>query len=100
MIECLADKLGHTTCLETNICSAAAEAFSDLSSEELDRKPFDYLLAALKREVIIVRGEGAVEHLQSKAPAAQVLAVPHFSRGWSHESAKALGRKVQQMIDG
>lgn len=100
VIECLVGELGHTTCLETNIYSTASEEFSDLSAGLRDTKVFDYLLVTLKPEVIIVHGEDAVAHVQSKAPAASVLAVPHFSRGWSHESARALGRKVKQMIDG
>lgn len=100
VIECLVDEIDHAMCLETNIYATAAEEFSDLSSGMRDTKPFDYLLATLKPEVIIVHGADAVSHVQSKAPAAVVLAVPHFSRGWSHESARDLGRKVKQMIDG
>jgi hypothetical protein len=98
VIECLVSELGHTTCLETNIYATAAEDYCDLSAGLRDTKPFDYLLAALKPEVIIVHGADAIAHVQSKAPAAAVLAVPHFSRGWSHESARDLGRKVKQMI--
>lgn len=62
--------------------------------------PSTVLLSATHYRVIIVHGADAVAQVQSKAPAVVVLAVPHFSRGWSHESARDLGRKVKQMIDG
>ena len=48
VIECLANELGQTTCMETNIYATATEEFSDRSPGLRDTKPFDYLLATLK----------------------------------------------------
>ena len=87
-------------CLETNIYATATEEFCDLGTELRDTKPFDYLLASVKPEVIIVHGKDAVEHMQNNASAATVLPVQHFSRGWSHERARSLGREVRQKLGG
>ncbi len=100
VIECLVQEIDPAICLETNIYATATEEFCDLGTELRDTKPFDYLLATLKPEVIIVHGKDAVAHMQNKASAATVLPVPHFSRGWSHERARELGREVTQMLGG
>jgi len=100
VIECLVEEIDPAICLETNIYATATEEFRDLGAELRNTKPFDYLLAAVKPDVIIVHGKDAVEHMQNKASAATVLPVPHFSRGWSHERARALGREVRQKLGG
>ena len=100
VIECLVDEIGPAMCLETNIYATATEEFCDLGTELRDTKPFDYLLATVKPELLIVHGKDAVAHLVNKAPDATVLAVPHFSRGWSHQRARELGREVRQKLGG
>lgn len=100
VIECLVEEIGLAMCLETNIYATATEEFCDLGTELRDTKPFDYLLATVKPELIIVHGKDAVAHMGNKAPAATVLAVPHFSRGWSHQRARELGREVRQKLGG
>lgn len=100
VIECLVEEIDPAICLETNIYATATEEFRDLGAELRNTKPFDYLLAAVKPDVIIVHDKDAVEHMQNKASAATVLPVPHFSRGWSHERARALGREVRQKLGG
>lgn len=100
VIECLVEEIGPAACLETNIYATETEEFRDLAVELRNTKPFDFLLATVKPEVILVHGKDAVAHMQNKASAATVLAVPHFSRGWSHERARELGREVRQKLGG
>lgn len=100
VIDCVVEEIGQAACLETNIYATASEAFCDLESPQRDTRPFDYMLATIQPEVVIVHGNDAVEYLRDKTVAATVLAVPHFSRGWSHERARELGREVRKKIGG
>lgn len=100
VIECLVEEIDPAMCLETNIYATATEEFRDLGTSLRDTRPFDYLLATVRPEIIIVHGKDAVAHMQNKASGATVLPVPHFSRGWSHERARELGREVRQKLGG
>lgn len=99
VIECIVEEIGPAMCLETNIYATATEEFRDLGSALHDTTSFDYLLATVKPEVIIVHGNDAVAHMHNRAFGATILPVPHFSRGWSHERARELGREVRQRLD-
>lgn len=94
------EEIGQASCLETNIYATAIEAFCDLEIPQRDSPPFDYMLATIQPEVVIMHGNDAVEYLRDKTVAATVLAVPHFSRGWSHECARELDREVKRKIGG
>lgn len=100
IIEHILSELGLTRCLETNIYAAATEEFSELPAHLRDTNAFDFLLEAIRPDVIIVHGIPAVEHIQRKAPQVTVLNVPHLSRGWRNEEARALGRKVRLLTKG
>lgn len=85
-------------CLETNIYSASTEQAVDLASEQRITAPFDFLLANIKPRVIVAHGVDAVEHIRKKNIDAKVFPVSHFSRGWSHEEALALGVKIKNEL--
>jgi hypothetical protein len=100
VIEHILGELEMTRCLETNIYAAATEEFRELPADLRDTKVFDFLLETIRPDVIIVHGISAVEHIESKAPQATVLKVPHLSRRWSNEEARALGRKIKLLTGG
>ena len=85
-------------CLETNIYSAPTEQAADLTTRQRNSAPFDFLLANIKPRVIVAHGIDAVEHIRKMNVDAKVFSVSHFSRGWSHEAARALGVKVRNEL--
>lgn len=85
-------------CLETNIYSASTEQAVDLASEQRITAPFDFLLVNIKPRVIVAHGVDAVEHIRKMNVDAKVFSVSHFSRGWSRESALALGAKIKNEL--
>ena len=100
VIDCIVEEIGHAICLETNIYAHASEAFSELGRAQHDTRPFDYLLATIQPELVIVHGNEAIAHLIDKALGTTVLEMPHFSCGWSHARARELGRDVRKRISG
>jgi uracil-DNA glycosylase len=84
-------------CLETNIYSVPTERASDLAPEPWMTKPFDFLLEAVKPDLVIVHGkEAAKALLKGKKIEAKVIPFRHFSRGWSEEAARELGRVLRE----
>lgn len=82
-------------CLETNIYSAPTDRAIDLMAKQRITAPFDFLLATIKPRIIVAHGADAVNHIQGMSLSATIIAVEHFSRGWSQESARALGQRVK-----
>ncbi len=87
-------------CLETNIYAAPTEQAVDLKSEQRITAPFDFLLASIKPRVILAHGADAKRHIGTKHLSAQIRCVEHFSRGWSQNSARELGRQIRSTLSG
>jgi hypothetical protein len=98
VIEWILEESGPIHCLETNIYSAPTEQATDLASERRVTAPFDFLVAKINPKVVVAHGADAVEHVKKKNLSAHVIDVPHFSRGWSQERARALGQQIRSLL--
>jgi hypothetical protein len=81
--------------LETNIYSLPTEQAADLSQKQRATAPLDFLLARIKPRVIIAHSVDAVDLIQSRNLNARIVAVSHFSRGWSEAKARSLGQEIR-----
>lgn len=99
VIEWINTSLGSVRALETNIYSAATEAFRDLEQRRRLTAPFDFLLDTIKPAVIVVHGTDAVSHISQKGLSVPIIEVSHFSRGWSQRAATDLGLRVRAILD-
>ena len=95
IIEWILDETSSVRCLETNIYAAPTENAIDLVSEKRITAPFDFLMEKIQPRLIVVHGEEAAEHIKNKRLIGRSIFVPHFSRGWSQEKARALGREIR-----
>ncbi|MGB4913629.1 MAG: hypothetical protein WBO95_16175, partial [Candidatus Dechloromonas phosphoritropha] len=95
VLDWMSEAASPIRCLETNIYSAPTEQAADLAFHCRVTTPFDFLLAALRPNIIVAHGDDAVAYLQQMKLSAQVIPVSHLSRGWSREAAAALGQKVK-----
>ncbi|BDC39188.1 hypothetical protein [Paraburkholderia terrae] len=98
VIEWINASLGSARALETNIYPAATEEFRDLEQCQRFTAPFDFLLDTIKPAVIIVHGIDAVSHISQKGLSVPIIAVSHFSRGWSQRAATDLGLRVRAIL--
>lgn len=94
-------------CLETNIYSKPTEKARDLREQERATQPFDFLLRTIHPQVMLLHGQDAVKHIETKFKtqlkldrmqyikaewgAIEVMAVTHLSRGWSEKRAQEIG---------
>lgn len=95
VIEWVIEAASPAHCLETNIYSAPTAQAADLTLKQRATAPFDLLLSKINPSVIVAHGLDAVAHVRSKSPSAHVLAVAHFSRGWSQAKARSLGQQIR-----
>jgi hypothetical protein len=98
VIEWVIEEASPVRCLETNIYSVPTEQAADLSQKQRATAPFDFLLAKINPRVIVVHGVDAAGHIRSKNLRARVVAVSHFSRGWSQAKARSLGQQIRREI--
>jgi len=95
VIEWILAEASPVKCLETNIYSAATEEAADLPARQRSTAPFDFLLKTIKPSVIVAHGNDAVAHVNAiTALGAQVISLPHLSRGWSEARARDVGRQI------
>lgn len=101
-------------CLEINIYSKPTAQAGDLREEERATRPFNFLLEAIHPQVMLLHGQGAVKHLEAVFGAqlklnslqsievewgkVEVIAVPHFSRGWSEKRARETGQILRNYM--
>jgi hypothetical protein len=94
-------------CLETNIYSKPTEQARDLGEQERATQPFDFLLRTIRPAVMLLHGQDAVKHIETKLNTqlklnslesvkvewgnVAVIAVNHLSRGWSEKRAREIG---------
>jgi hypothetical protein len=84
--------------LETNLYARPSADMKSL--KERDLAPFRFLLDTIRPRVIVAHGKPAHEALEALSPRAEVLAVPHFSRGWSKKRALDLGFLALELAQG
>lgn len=96
VIDWILEEASPVRCLETNIYAAPTEQAVDLPPEQRITTPFDYLLEKLQPRLIVVHGEEAASHIQSKNYTGQIIKVSHLSRGWSQVAARELGLQIKQ----
>jgi hypothetical protein len=108
VIEWMTMELMPVKCLETNIYSKPTKQASDLNEKELVTYPFDFLLDRVCPEIMLLHGKDAIRHIEktfatqltlnnltsveAKWGRVEIMAVPHFSRGWSEKKAREIGQ--------
>ncbi len=85
--------------LETNVFSLPTEALCELRLADRRTTAFDFLLERVRPTVLVVHGRDAINHIRNKMVNATVIAVPHFSRGWSQNRALELGANVRAQVE-
>ncbi len=99
VIEWIVEEASPIKCLETNIYAAPSEQATDLSMRLRITAPFDFLLRAINPRIIVAHGSEATTHILEKQPSAHVISVNHFSRGWSQDGARKLGRQIKDVFE-
>jgi hypothetical protein len=95
VIDWICDAAAPTKCLETNIFSTASTDMNSLSGDHRDAAIFRFLVEAVKPSVIVAHGKDAGQEAERFSDHAKILAVPHFSRGWSEKKARELGAEIR-----
>jgi hypothetical protein len=80
--------------LETNIFARATVTKADLALKDRNSEPFRFLVEAIRPNVIVAHGADAHAAVDQLNTNAQVIKIPHLSRGWSEERANELGRSL------
>lgn len=99
VLEWVISSAGDTRILETNIYASATEDAKDLAGSMRHSRAFDFLVEALKPRLVVAHGNDAVDHMRTKYPGVQTIAVKHFSRGWSQQAARDLGLSITREAD-
>lgn len=83
-------------CLETNLYAVPTARAKELSPEQGDTRVFDFLLEAVKPQIVLLHGDDAAQY-EDKLVAAQVQTVPvrHLSLHWSKDEAGDLGKELR-----
>lgn len=80
--------------LETNIFARATATKADLALKDRSSEPFRFLLETINPKVIVAHGADAHVAVGQLRTSAQIVNIPHLSRGWSEERARELGRSL------
>lgn len=115
-LDWIAEEAAPFQCLETNVFSVPSEELRDLPGDKRGTEVFDFLLRAIRPEVLVVHGQDAEKHAEehlgieltpgewtaavAHGRSVAVIAVPHFSRGWSEDRARELGREIRRVCHG
>ena len=83
-------------CLETNLYALATSQATDLATQDRSTEIFDFLLREISPKVLLLHGKDAEQHLKGLLVSAQVITVPHLSRGWSKIKAKEIGEQIRK----
>jgi hypothetical protein len=100
VLEWVLEEAAPVKCLETNIYARPSERLTDLESDHRLTAPFDFLLGAVEPKIVIAHGKDAGSHIKATLPTVETRCVPHFSRGWSQERARRLGREIRDACRG
>ncbi|MCW5713467.1 MAG: hypothetical protein KIT43_02980 [Bauldia sp.] len=86
--------------LETNVHSLPSDDIKSLAYEDRQTAAFDFLLSRLRPKAILAHGNDAAAWMKHVAPPeAHVVAVSHFSRGWSRDAARRVGAEVAAAVN-
>ena len=115
VIEWITTEAKPMKCLETNIYAKPTPQARDLREQERATQSFDFLLRAIRPQVMLLHGQDAVKHLETifdvqlKPDRLQpirvewgevgVMAVPHLSRGWSKKRAREVGQLLRTVCE-
>lgn len=106
VIEWMVSAAAPARFLETNLYSKPTPSACELPQKDRDTKIFDFLLKELNPLALVLHGTHAKHHFEQQnrihlkldevsiCDGRMVIAVPHFSRGWSEERAVGVIRKV------
>lgn len=83
--------------LETNIFARATATKAELALKDRSSEPFRFLVAAIKPKLIVAHGADAHVAVDQLRTTAQIIKIPHLSRGWSKEGAKEFGRSLAHL---
>ena len=97
VIEWICEAAAPVKCLETNIFSTASTDMNSLREEDRDATLFRLLVEAVKPSVIVAHGKDACLEAERFSGRAKILAVRHFSLGWSERKARELGAELRSV---
>jgi len=88
--------IGASGCkiVEANIYAKDSIDEGALAKNDRDRRPFHFLLGAIRPRVVVPFGRHARRELVGIQVNCTVEPVRHFSRGWSHAAAEAFGARL------
>jgi hypothetical protein len=95
VIEWVLEGASPLRCLETNVFAAPAESIAELGDAQRVSEPFDFLLEAIKPDILVAHGKDAIAHLSKRHVDCSVIEAEHFSRGWSRQGALNLGQRLK-----
>jgi hypothetical protein len=97
VIEWIVEAASPIRCLETNIYSAATARAIDLTGGQRTTDPFSFLVKAIRPKIVVAHGKLAEIAVRKRFSdiQAHVIAVSHFSRGWSADKARCLGTQIK-----
>ena len=97
IMEQISEEASPVRILETNIYSVSSPDARSLAESDKSASTFDWLLSEIQPRLIVAHGRDAEAHLKARQayPGTDMWFVPHFSRGWSQERARELGRDVK-----
>jgi hypothetical protein len=94
IIDLVVEAAKPVQCLETNLYAEASPTASDLPRRSRSTEVFDFLLRTIKPTLLVAHGSEAAEHLKAYREV-EVWTEGHFSRGWSFDQARDLGRRIR-----
>jgi hypothetical protein len=97
VIDWICEAAAPTRCLETNVYSTATHDMASLEAGDRDAAIFRWLVETVNPSVIVAHGKDAGEEAERVSSQAKILAVPHFSRGWSETKARELGAELRRL---
>ncbi|WP_206453597.1 hypothetical protein [Aurantimonas marina] len=80
--------------LETNIFARASATKAELALKDQSSEPFRFLIKAIEPKLIVAHGADAHVAVDRLNTSAQIIKIPHLSRGWSKERARQFGRSL------
>lgn len=96
VLEWILEEAAPVKCLETNIYAKPSERLTDLQSDHRLTAPFDFLLGEISPRVIVAHGKDAGSYVMANPLGVEPWRVDHFSRGWSQQKARQLGRDIRE----
>ena len=97
VIDWICEAASPVRCLETNIYSTATPDMASLNPCDRDAALFGWLVQTIRPSVILAHGKDACREADRFSERAKILAMPHFSHGWSEAKARDLGAEIRRL---